>query len=139
MQKVKDGYRASFRLNADNSEHMEIYQRFQELMNSGKYRNESDLYRAAIASLYREKQGKGIADERKAELQECAKMSANEVSEMVQDIINTAIAGLKISAITVESTDSDISSKSMENMGMKPPESSEVLPDDICDFMKALV
>ena len=139
MQKVKDGYRASFRLNADNSEHMEIYQRFQELMNSGKYRNESDLYRAAIASLYREKQGKGIADERKAELQECAKMSANEVSEMVQDIINTAIAGLKISAITVESTDSDISSKSMENMGMKPPESSKSLSDDICDFMKALV
>ena len=139
MQKVKDGYRASFRLNADNSEHMEIYQRFQELMNSGKYRNESDLYRAAIASLYREKQGNGIADERKAELQECAKMSANEVSELIQDIINTAIADLKTSAIRVALTDSDISSKSMENMGMKPPESSESLPDDIFDFMKALV
>ena len=139
MQKVKDGYRASFRLNADNSEHMEIYQRFQELMNSGKYRNESDLYRAAIASLYREKQGNGIADERKAELQECAKMSANEVSELIQDIINTAIADLKTSAIRVALTDSDISSKSMENMGMKPPESSEVLPDDICDFMNMLV
>ena len=66
-------------------------------------------------------------------------MSANEVSEMVQDIINTAIAGLKISAITVESTDSDISSKSIENMGMNPPASSEVLPDDICDFMNMLV
>ena len=139
MQKVKDGYRASFRLNEDNPKHLEIYQMFQELMKSGKYRNESDLYRAAIVSLYREKQGKGITDERKAELQECAKMSANEVSEMVQDIINTAIAGLKISAITVESTDSDISSKSMENMGKKPPESSEVLPDDIFDFMKTLV
>ena len=139
MQKVKDGYRASFRLNADNSEHMEIYQRFQELMNSGKYRNESDLYRAAIASLYREKQGNGIADERKAELQECAKMSANEVSELIQDIINTAIADLKTSAIRVALTDSDISSKSMENMGMKPPESSKSLSDDICDFMKALV
>ena len=139
MQKVKDGYRASFRLNADNSEHMEIYQRFQELMNSGKYRNESDLYRAAIASLYREKQGNGIADERKAELQECAKMSANEVSELIQDIINTAIADLKTSAIRVSPTDSDLSSKSMENMGMKPPESSESLSDDICDFMKALV
>ena len=139
MQKVKDGYRASFRLNEDNPKHLEIYQMFQELMKSGKYRNESDLYRAAIVSLYREKQGKGITDERKAELQECAKMSANEVSEMVQDIINTAIAGLKISAITVESTDSDISSKSMENMGMKPPESSEVLPDDICDFINMLV
>ena len=139
MQKVKDGYRASFRLNADNSEHMEIYQRFQELMNSGKYRNESDLYRAAIASLYREKQGNGIADERKAELQECAKMSANEVSELIQDIINTAIADLKTSAIRVSPTDSDLSSKSMENTGMKPPESSESLSDDICDFMKALV
>ena len=139
MQKVKDGYRASFRLNEDNSEHLEIYQMFQELMNSGKYRNESDLYRAAIASLYREKQGNGIADERKAELQECARMSANEVSEMVQDIINTAIANIKIPAITIESTDSDVSSKSMENMGMKPPESSELLPDDICDFMNMLV
>ena len=139
MQKVKDGYRASLRLNADNSEHMEIYQRFQELMNSGKYRNESDLYRAAIASLYREKQGNGIADERKAELQECAKMSANEVSELIQDIINTAIADLKTSAIRVAPTDSDISSKSIENMGMKPPESSEALPDDIFDFMKTLV
>ena len=139
MQKVKDGYRASFRLNEDNSEHMEIYQRFQELMNSGKYRNESDLYRAAIASLYREKQGNSIADERKAELQECAKMSANEVSELIQDIINTAIADLKTSAIRVALTDSDISSKSMENMGMKPPESSEVLPDDICDFINMLV
>ena len=139
MQKVKDGYRASFRLNEDNPEHMEIYQMFQELMNSGKYHNESELYREAVVSLYREKQGNVITDERKAELQECAKMSANEVSEMVQDIINTAIAGLKISAITVESTDSDISSKSMENMGMKPPASSEVLPDDICDFMNMLV
>ena len=58
MQKVKDGYRASFRLNEDNPEHLEIYQMFQELMNSGKYRKESDLYRAAIVSLYREKQGK---------------------------------------------------------------------------------
>jgi len=139
MQKVKDGYRASFRLNEDNPEHIEIYQMFQELMNSGKYRNESDLYRAAIVSLYREKQGNGIADERKAELQECAKMSANEVREMVQEIINTAIADLKSSAIRVAPTDSDISSKSIENMGMKPPESSEVLPDDICDFMNMLV
>ena len=139
MQKVKDGYRASFRLNEDNPEHLEIYQMFQALRNSGQYRHESDLYREAVVSLYREKQGNGITDERKAELQECAKMSANEVSEMVQDIINTAIAGLKISAITVESTDSDVSSKSMENMGMKPPASSEVLPDDICDFMNMLV
>jgi len=126
MQKVKDGYRASFRLNEDNPEHLEIYQMFQELMNSGKYRNESDLYRAAIDSLYREKQGKGIADERKAELQECARMAANEVREIVLDIINTAIADLKTSAIRVSPTDSDISSKSMENMGMIPPESSEV-------------
>ena len=139
MQKVKDGYRASFRLNEDNTEHMEIYHVFQELINSGKYRNESDLYREAIDSLYREKQGKGIADERKAELQECARMSANEVSEMVQEIINTAIADLKTAAISVAPTDSDISSKSMENMGMKPPESSEVLPDDICDFINMLV
>lgn len=54
---------------------MEIYQMFQELMNSGKYRNESDLYREAVASHYREKQGNGIADERKAELQECANLS----------------------------------------------------------------
>ena len=139
MQKVKDGYRASFRLNEDNSKHMEIYQMFQALMNSGQYRHESDLYREAVVSLYREKQGKGIADERKAELQECARMSANEVREMVHEIINTAIADLKNSAIRVASTDSDISSKSMENMGMKPPESSEVLPDDICDFMNMLV
>ena len=139
MQKVKDGYRASFRLNEDNSEHMEIYQMFQELMNLGKYRNESDLYRAAIASLCREKQENSISDEHKAELQECARMSANEVREMVQEIINTAIADLKTSAIRVSPTDSDISSKSMENMGMKPPESTEVLPDDICDFMNMLV
>ncbi|MFV0465381.1 MAG: hypothetical protein ACK5ML_04840 [Lachnospiraceae bacterium] len=139
MQKTKDGYRASFRLNEDNSEHMEIYQMFQELMNAGKSRNESDLYRAAIASLYREKQGNSISDEHKAELQEYARMSANEVREMVQEIINTAIADLKTSAIRVVPTDSDISSKSMENMGMKPPESSEVLPDDIFDFMKTLV
>lgn len=139
MQKVKDGYRASFRLNEDNSKHMEIYQMFQELMNSGKYSNESDLYWAAIVSLYREKQGNGISDERKAELQECARMSANEVREMVQKIINTAIAYLKTSAIRVAHIDSDISSKSIENMGMKPPESSEVLPDDICDFMNMLV
>ena len=139
MQKVKDGYRASFRLNEDNPEHLEIYQMFQELMNSGKYRKESDLYRAAIASLYREKQGKGIADERKAELQECARMAVNEVREIVLDIINTAIADFKTSAIRVSPTDSDISSKSIENMGMKPPESSEVLPDDICDFMNMLV
>ena len=139
MQKVKDGYRASFRLNEDNPEHLEIYQMFQELMNSGKYRKESDLYQAAIASLYREKQGKGIADERKAELQECARMAANEVREIVLDIINIAIADLKTSAIRVSPTDSDISSKSIENMGMKPPESSEVLPDDICDFINILV
>lgn len=139
MQKVKDGYRASFRLNEDNPEHMEIYHVFQELINSGKYRNESDLYRESISSLYREKQGNGISDERKAELQECARMSANEVSELVQDIINTAIADLKISAIRVVPADSDIPTKSMENAGMKPPESSEVLPDDICDFMNMLV
>ena len=139
MQKVKDGYRASFRLNEDNPEHLEIYQMFQELMNSGKYRKESDLYRAAIVSLYREKQGKGIADERKAELQECARMAANEVREIVLDIINIAIADLKTSAIRISPTDSDISSKSIENMGMKPPESSEVLPDDICDFINMLV
>ncbi len=139
MQKVKDGYRASFQLNEDNSKHMEIYQMFQELMNSGEYRNESDLYRAAIASLCREKQGNSILDEHKAESQECARMSANEVREMVQEIINTAIADLKTFAIRVAPTDSDLSSKSMENMGMKPPESSEVLPDDICDFMNMLV
>lgn len=118
---------------------MEIYQMFQELMNSGKYRNESDLYRAAIASLCREKQGNSISDERKAELQECARMSANEVKEMVQEIINTAIADLKTSAISIVPADSDIPSRSMEHLGMKPPESSESLPDDIFDFMKMLV
>ena len=139
MQKVKDGYRASFRLNEDNSKHMEIYQMFQALMNSGQYRHESDLYREAVVSLYREKQGNGIVDERKAELQECARMSANEVREMVQEIINTVIDDLKTSAIRVAPTDSDLSSKSIENMGMKPPESSESLPDDIFDFMKMLV
>ena len=139
MQKVNDGYRASFRLNEDNPEHLVIYQMFQELMNAGKYRNESDLYRAAIACLYREKQGKGITDERKAELQECARMSANEVSKLVQDIINTAIADLKTSTMTIVSADSDVSSKSIEDKGMKPPESAEVLPDDICDFMKKLL
>ncbi len=139
MQKVKDGYRASFRLNEDNPEHMEIYQMFQELMNSGKYRNESDLYREAVASLYREKQGNGIADERKEELQECARMSANEVSKLVQDIINTAIADLKNTAISIIPADAGNPSKLMENMGIKPPESSEVLPDDICDFMKTLL
>ena len=139
MQKVKDGYRASFRLNEDNPEHMEIYQMFQELMNSGKYRNESDLYRTAIAGLYREKQRKGIVDERKAELQECARMSANEVSKLVQDIINTAIDDLKNSAISIIPADAGSPSKLMENMEMKPPESAEVLPDDICDFMKTLL
>ena len=139
MQKVKDGYRASFRLNEDNPEHMEIYQMFQELMNSGKYRNESDLYRAAIASFCREKQGNRIADERKAELQECARMSANEVSKLVQDIINTAIDDLKNSAISIIPADAGSPSKLMENRGIKPPESSEVLPDDICDFMKTLL
>ena len=108
-------------------------------MNSGKYRNESDLYRATIVSIYREKQENGIVDERKAELQECARMSENEVRDMVQEIINTAIDDLKTSAIRLAPTDSDLSSKSMENMGMKPPESSEVLSDDICDFMKMLV
>ena len=139
MQEVKDGYRASFRLNEDNTEHMEIYQMFQELMNSGKYRNESDLYRVAIASLYREKQGNDIFDERKAELQECARMSANEVSKLVQDIINTAIDDLKNSAISIIPADAGSPSKLMENMEMKPPESAEVLPDDICDFMKTLL
>ena len=139
MQKTKDGYRASFRLNEDNSEHLEIYQMFQELMNSGKYHNESDLYRAAIASLYREKQGIGITDERKAELQECARMSANEVSKLVQDIINNTIADLKNSAISILPTDAGNPSRTMENMGMKPPESAEVLPEDICDFMNMLV
>ena len=66
-------------------------------------------------------------------------MSANEVREMVQEIINTAIADLKTSAIAIVPDCSGILSKSIENMGMKPPESSEVLPDDICDFMKTLV
>ena len=66
-------------------------------------------------------------------------MSANEVSKLVQDIINTAIDDLKTSAIRVVPADSDIPSKSIENMGMKPPESSEVLPDDICDFINMLV
>lgn len=106
---------------------------------AGKYRNESDLYRVAVASLYREKQKNGIVDERKAELQEYGRMSANEVREMVQEIINTAIADLKIFAIRVVPADSDIPNKSMENTGMKPPESSEVLPDDICEFMNMLV
>ena len=139
MQKVKDGYRACFRLNEDNQEHMKIYQMFQELMSSVKYRNESDLYRAAIASLYREKQGYGITDERKAELQECARMSANEVSKLVQDIINNTIADLKNSGISILPADAGNPSRTMENMGMKPPESAEVLPDDICDFMKTLL
>ncbi len=52
-------------------------------MKLGKYCSESDLYGAAVASLYQEKQGNGIADERKAELQECAKMSANKVRKIV--------------------------------------------------------
>ena len=112
---------------------------FQDLMNAGRYRNESDLYRAAIASLYREKQGNGITDERKAELQECARMSANELSKLVQDIINNAIADLKNSAFSILPADAGNPSRIIENMGMKPPESAEVLPDDICDFMKTLL
>lgn len=74
------------------------------------------MYRAAIASLYREKPGNSISDEHKAELQECARMSANEVREIVRESISTAIADLKNSAITIVHADSDVPSKSIENM-----------------------
>lgn len=139
MQRLKDGYRASFRLNENNSRHMEIYQMFEELMNSGEYQNESDLYREAIGSLYRKKADNDIADDRKAELQECARMTAYEVKGMVQEIIDGAIVDLKISSFSMAPNISDKPSNALENIGMKPPESSEVLSDDICDFMKALL
>lgn len=77
MQKVKDGYRASFRLNEDNPEHMEIYQMFQELMNTGKYRNESDLYR--VAQFYIKNHHEAIVSEEEWNMaQEIRKSSGQE-------------------------------------------------------------
>lgn len=54
MEKVKDGFRASVRLNKKNHEHQEIYQMFQELTKSGKFANESEILRAGIKSLYQD-------------------------------------------------------------------------------------
>ena len=130
MQKVKDGYRASVRLNMGNPEHEELYRMFTELLNTGAFSSESAVFREGIKCLYEQRVGQNSA-KLEANCMQCA----DNIVQLVSDTIEALLADKLIASVTQVEEVTHVESKSKEN---SIPEETMELPTGICDFLDVM-
>ncbi len=131
MQKVKEGYRASVRLNMNHSEQREVYEMFEAIMQTGDYVNESDVFRDAIRKLYDFKFHKEQEQTRMQECEQCAELVCERVQSVIEELLNNHL-------IAISSGERTESKKKYENQGKVAPEETQELPVGLCDFMSLL-
>ncbi len=132
MQEIKDGYRASLRLNKKNPEHMEIYEMFQSIASSGRYVNESQIFREGIRNLYEKDFLDNEIVAKNLDCMECAEI----ISQKVQKVMEELLQGKLVSSIT-DTTDAG-TCKIKENQGAAAPEETIEIPTGLMDFMDSM-
>ena len=133
MQKTKDGCRWTIRLSNKDYAQKEVIRMFEYLLTTGEYATESDIFREGIKSLYREKTEPDRIVDWDNRIQECARITADNMLERMQTMLDATLrkGGLAAVSGTVADEDEPIEA----NVGMAPPEAVEELSDEVDDFL----
>lgn len=133
MQRTKDGYRWTIRLSNKDYSQKEVIRMFDYLLASGEYATETDIFREGIKSLYREKTEPDRIVDWDNRIQECARITADNMMERMQNMLDATVrkGGLAAVSGTVADEDEPIEA----NVGMAPPEAVEELSDEVDDFL----
>lgn len=134
MQRTKDGCRWTVRLSNKDYAQKEVIRMFEYLLASGEYATESDIFREGIKSLYREKTEPDRITDWDNRIQECARITADNMMERMQTILlDATVRKGGLVAVVGAVTDAD---KPLEaDAGMAPPEAVEELSDEVDDFL----
>lgn len=136
MQRTKGGYRWTIRLSNKDYSQKEVIRMFEYLLASGEYATESDIFREGIKSLYREKTEPDRIVDWDNRIQECARITADNMMERMQNMLDATVrkGGLVAVAGTVADADEAVEA----DVGMAPPEAVEELSDEVDDFLNDL-
>ena len=105
---------------------------FEYLLSTGEYATESDIFREGIKSLYREKTEPDRITDWDNRIQECARMTADNMMERMQTMLDSTVRKDGLVAVTGAVTDADEPVEA--DVGMEPPETAEELSDEVDDF-----
>lgn len=133
MQKTKDGCRWTIRLSNKDYAQKEVIRMFEYLLATGEYATESDIFREGIKSFYREKMEPDRITDWNNRIQECARITADNMLERMQIMLDATLrkGGLAAVSGTVADEDEPIEA----DVGMAPPEAVEELPEEVDDFL----
>lgn len=132
MQKTKEGCRWTIRLSNKDYTQKEVIRMFEYLLSTGEYATESDIFREGIKSLYREKTEPDRITDWDNRIQECARMTADNMMERMQTMLDSTVRKDGLVAVTGAVTDADEPVEA--DVGMEPPETAEELSDEVDDF-----
>lgn len=133
MQKTKDGCRWTIRLSNKDYAQKEVIRMFEYLLATGEYATESDIFREGIKSLYREKTEPDKDTDWDNRIQECARITADNVLERMQTMLDATAR--KGGFATVAGAVTDVDEPVEIDVGMAPPEAVEELSDEVDDFL----
>lgn len=133
MQKTKDGCRWTIRLSNKDYAQKEVIWMFEYLLATGEYATESDIFREGIKSLYREKTEPDKVTDWDNRIQECARITADNMLERMQTMLDATLRKGGLVAVSGTVTDGDEPVET--DVGMAPPEAVEELSDEVDDFL----
>ena len=128
MQRTKDGYRWTIRLSNKDAQ-KEVIRMFEYLLATSDYATESDIFREGIKSLYREKTEPDNVKDWDNRIQECARITADNVLERMQTMLDATVRKGGLVAVT------DADEPEETDVGMAPPEAVEELSEEVDDFL----
>lgn len=133
MQKTKGGCRWTIRLSNKDYAQKEVIRMFEYLLATSDYATESDIFREGIKSLYREKTEPDNVKDWDNRIQECARITADDMMERMQNMLDATVrkGGLVAVTRTVAGADETVEA----DVGMAPPEAVEELSDEVDDFL----
>lgn len=132
MQKTKDGCRWTIRLSNKDYAQKEVIRMFEYLLATGEYATESDIFREGIKSLYREKTEPDKVTDWDNRIQECARITADNMLERMQTMLDVTVR--KGGLVDVAGAVTDAGEPVETDVGMMPPEAVEELSDEVDDF-----
>ena len=100
MQRTKDGYRWTIRLSNKDYSQKEVIRMFDYLLASGEYATETDIFREGIKSLYREKTEPDRIVDWDNRIQECARITADNMMERMQNMLDATVRKGGLVAVT---------------------------------------
>ena len=102
---------------------------FEYLLATSDYATESDIFREGIKSLYREKTEPDNVKDWDNRIQECARITADNVLERMQTMLDATVRKGGLVAVT------DADEPEETDVGMAPPEAVEELSEEVDDFL----